>query len=167
MNTNLFDHVNIDKANTFVPNGKAQDTKAECDAYDARIMEKGVDIQLLGIGLDGHIGFNEPDEFFTKETHVVTLDPSTIEANARFFESKSEVPTKALSMGIGQIMSAKKILLLAMGKGKADILERSLFGDVTPAVPASILRFAKDVVVFADKDALSTIIEKHGTAVLA
>ena len=163
MNENLFDKVDIDKSNTNIPNGMADDPKAECERYD-KVIESlgGVDLQVLGIGNNGHIGFNEPDTYFTYGTGLVELTDSTIDANSRFFKTRDEVPTKALSMGIGQIMSAKKVLLLAMGKGKADILERSLFGDVTPAVPASILRFAKDVVVFADKDALSVIIERHG-----
>ena len=167
MRKNLFDNVDMDLANTNIPNGMAEDPELECKRYDAVIESLGgIDLQVLGIGNNGHIGFNEPDTYFTYGTGLVELTDSTIEANARFFESKSDVPTKALSMGIGQIMSAKKILLLAMGKGKADILERSLFGDVTPAVPASILRFAKDVVVFADKDALSTIMAKHENAVI-
>jgi glucosamine-6-phosphate deaminase len=147
MNDNLFDHVNIDKANTFVPNGKAQDTKAECEAYDALIMEKGIDIQLLGIGVDGHIGFNEPDEFFTKETHVVTLDPSTIEANARFFESIDDVPKTAVTMGMGGIMSAKKVLLVANGAAKKAIVEKAFFGPIDPKVPASILQLHPNVTV--------------------
>ncbi len=167
MRKNLFDKIDIDLANTNIPNGMAEDCELECKRYDSVVESLGgIDLQVLGIGNNGHIGFNEPDTYFTYGTGLVELTDSTIEANARFFASKSDVPTKALSMGIGQIMSAKKILLLAMGKGKADILERSLFGDVTPSVPASILRFAKDVVVFADKDALSTIIEKHGRDVL-
>ena len=167
MRKNLFDKIDIDLANTNIPNGMAEDSLLECKRYDSVVESLGgIDLQVLGIGNNGHIGFNEPDTYFTYGTGLVELTDSTIEANSRFFASKSDVPTKALSMGIGQIMSAKKILLLAMGKGKADILERSLFGDVTPAVPASILRFAKDVVVFADKEALSTIIEKHGREVL-
>ncbi len=147
MNDNLFDHVNIDKANTYVPNGKATDLKAECEAYDKRIYEKGIDIQLLGIGLDGHIGFNEPDSFFTKETHLVTLDPSTIEANARFFNSIDDVPKTAVTMGMGGIMSAKKVLLIANGKNKKEIVEKAFFGPITPEVPASILQLHPDVTV--------------------
>ena len=147
MNNNLFDYINIDKANTYVPDGKATDLKAECEAYDNRIKEMGIDIQLLGIGLDGHIGFNEPDEFFTKETHLVTLDPSTIEANARFFESIDDVPKTAVTMGIGGIMAAKKVLLIANGQAKKDILEKAFFGPIDPKVPASILQLHPDVTV--------------------
>lgn len=167
MRTNLFDKIDIDLGNTNIPDGMAQDPALECNRYDSVIESLGgIDLQVLGIGNNGHIGFNEPNTYFTYGTGLVELTDSTIEANARFFASKADVPTKALSMGIGQIMSAKKILLLAFGKGKADILERSLFGDVTPAVPASILRFAGDVVVFADKDALSTVMAKHADAVI-
>ena len=147
MNYNLFDHVNIDKNNTYVPNGKATDLEKECAQYDARIKEKGIDIQLLGIGLDGHIGFNEPDSCFTKETHLVTLDESTIIANARFFESIDDVPKTAVTMGMGGIMSAKKILLVANGQNKKEILQKAFFGPITPEVPASILQLHPDVTV--------------------
>ena len=147
MNYNLFDHVNIDKNNTYVPNGKATDLEKECAEYDARIKEKGIDIQLLGIGLDGHIGFNEPDSCFTKETHLVTLDESTIVANARFFESIDDVPKTAVTMGMGGIMSAKKILLVANGQNKKEILQKAFFGPITPEVPASILQLHHDVTV--------------------
>lgn len=152
MNDNLFNHINIDKANTFVPNGKAEDIEAECKAYDERIYKVGIDIQLLGIGLDGHIGFNEPDEFFTKETHKVVLDESTIVANARFFESIDDVPKTAITMGMGGIMSAKKVLLVANGQNKKEIVEKAFFGPITPKVPASILQLHNDVtVIFSEK----------------
>lgn len=148
MNSNLFDHVNIDKANTFVPNGCASDIEAECTAYDNRIAEYGgIDLQLLGIGLDGHIGFNEPDTCFTKATHIVTLDESTIKANARFFESEAAVPKKAVTMGIGGIMSSKKILLVANGANKREILEKALFEPITPEIPASVLQLHPDATV--------------------
>ncbi len=148
MNDNLFDHINIDKANTYVPSGVAADMEAECAAYDARIEAVGgTDIQLLGIGLDGHIGFNEPDSVFTKATHVVELDPSTIEANARFFASADEVPKKAVTMGMGGIMSAKKVLLIANGQKKKEIVEKAFYGPITPAVPASILQLHPDLTV--------------------
>lgn len=162
---NLFDHVDIDKANTNLPSGLAKDPEAECKRYDAVIDSMGgVDLQVLGIGNNGHIGFNEPSDHFTYGTNCVELTASTIDANSRFFASRDLVPTKAITMGIGQIMKAKKILLVANGKGKAEILEKALFGDVTPEVPASILRFAADVVVCADRDALSVIAEKHPEA---
>lgn len=147
MNDNLFNHINIDMSNTFVPNGKATDLKAECESYDNRIYKTGIDIQLLGIGIDGHIGFNEPDECFTKETHLVTLDPSTIEANSRFFKSIDDVPKTAVTMGMGGIMSAKKVLLIANGKNKKEIVEKAFFGPITPAIPASILQLHPDVTV--------------------
>ena len=167
MNTNLFDHIDIDKANTNVPSGLAEDPAAECVRYDGVIASMGgVDIQVLGIGNNGHIGFNEPDTHFPKTTSLVDLTDSTIDANARFFATRDLVPTQALSMGIGQIMAADKVLLLAFGKGKAEILEKSLFGPVTPNVPASILQFFKgEVVVCADEAALAVIKEKHPEAI--
>ena len=153
MNNNLFNFINIDKEKTYVPNGKAEDIDAECKAYDERIAKVGgIDIQLLGIGLDGHIGFNEPDEFFTKETHKVKLDESTIVANARFFESIDDVPKTAITMGMGGIMSAKKVLLIANGQNKKDIIEKAFFGPITPKVPASIVQLHNDVtVIFSEK----------------
>lgn len=148
MNDNLFKHVNIDINNTFVPDGCTQDTDAECAAYDKRIKAYGgIDLQLLGIGLDGHIGFNEPDEVFIKETHVVDLDESTIKANARFFENEDAVPKKAITMGMLSIMQAKKVLLIANGKAKKEILEKAFFGPITPLVPASILQLHPDLTV--------------------
>ena len=148
MNKNLFKSVDINPENTFVPNGKACDLEAECKAYDERIAAYGgIDLQLLGIGLDGHIGFNEPDSFFTKETHLVELDESTIKANARFFESEADVPKKAVTMGMGGIMGAKKVLLIANGANKKEILEKAFYGPITPEVPASILQLHPDVTV--------------------
>ena len=148
MNKNLFSKINIPMDKTYVPNGCASDLEAECARYDALIESLGgIDLQLLGIGLDGHIGFNEPDEFFIKETHKVALDPSTIEANARFFASKDDVPTSAVTMGIGAIMNAKKVLLIANGKGKKDIMQKAFYGPITPFVPASILQLHPDLTV--------------------
>lgn len=148
MNNNLFKHINIDMSKTFVPNGCASDLQGEGEAYDKMIEELGgIDIQLLGIGLDGHIGFNEPDEYFTKETHLVNLDESTIEANSRFFASKDDVPKQAITMGMYSIMQAKKVLLIANGKNKKDIIEKAFFGPITPYVPASILQLHNDVTV--------------------
>ncbi len=148
MNENLFSKINIDINKTYVPNGCAADLVKEGKDYDALIESLGgTDIQLLGIGLDGHIGFNEPDEFFTKETHPVDLDPSTIEANARFFESIDDVPRRAITMGMGAIMNAKKVLLIANGANKKEIIEKSFFGPITPKVPASILQLHPDVTV--------------------
>lgn len=147
MNTNLFNRVNIDMANTNVPNGIATDLEQECKRYD-RLLEElgGVDLQLLGIGHNGHIGFNEPNEFFDKTTHVVDLKQSTIDANSRFFEKIEDVPRRAITMGIKSIMSARKILLVA-GADKKDIIERALFGPITPQVPASVLQFHNDLIV--------------------
>lgn len=148
MNTNLFSKINIDINNTNVPNGCADDIEAECRRYDQLIESLGgIDLQLLGIGLDGHIGFNEPADKFVKDTNLVTLDPSTIEANSRFFASVDDVPTKAVTMGMGAIMSAKKVLLIANGKNKKEIVEKSFFGPITPYVPASILQLHNDLTV--------------------
>lgn len=148
MNNNLFYHVDIDIEKTHVPNGCAADLVKEGEEYDALIKSLGgIDLQLLGIGLDGHIGFNEPDEFFTAATHPVVLDPSTIEANARFFASEADVPRKAITMGMLSIMQAKRILLVANGKAKLDILKKSMEGPVDPKVPASILQLHPDVTI--------------------
>lgn len=153
MDKNLFSRVNIRKECTFVPNGCAENIEKECKKYDDRIENLGgIDIQLLGIGLDGHIGFNEPDEVFTKETHLVTLDPSTIEANARFFASEQDVPKKAVTMGMGGIMNAKKVLLIANGKHKEEIIKKAFFGPITPKIPASILQLHPDVTVIYSKN---------------
>ena len=161
MNTNLFDHVNIDKANTNVPAGLVDDGEAECERYNQLIKELGgIDLQLLGIGGNAHIGFNEPCDEFVKGTHLVTLEEDTREANARFFTSIDEVPTQAYTMGIENIMSAKKILLLANGKAKAQAVYDTCFGPVKPQVPASILQLHADCIVIADEDALSLCTEK-------
>ena len=152
MDHNLFDYINIDRANTFVPNGRAADLAAEGKAYDARIEALGgIDLQLLGIGLDGHIGFNEPDRYFVKSTHVVELHESTIAANARFFAGEADVPRRAITMGMVSILQAKKILLIASGAGKRDILEKAFFGPITPEIPASILQLHPDITVIYSK----------------
>lgn len=163
MNHNLFDHVNIKKENTNVPNGLAENAEEECKRYNNIIRSLGgIDLQLLGIGGNGHIGFNEPGAAFEKETHLVTLTEQTRQSNARFFTSIDEVPTHAFTMGIKSIMSAKKILLLATGEKKAKALYDSFFGPVTPGVPASILQLHNDCIVIADEPALSLIREKTG-----
>ena len=153
MQDNLFDHINIRRENTYVPNGCAADLEKECAEYDARIERMGgIDLQLLGIGLDGHIGFNEPADVFVKNTHVVDLHDSTIRANARFFNSVDEVPRQAVTMGMVSILQAKKILLIANGKAKKEILEKAFFGPITPAIPASILQLHPDItVVFSEE----------------
>lgn len=148
MNKNFFEHINIDIKNTFVPNGCASDLAVEGKRYDEHIAELGgIDLQLLGIGLDGHIGFNEPDKYFVKNTHVVDLHESTIKANSRFFETEDQVPKKAITMGMVSIMQAKKILLIAGGKEKRDILEKAFYGPITPEIPASILQLHPDITV--------------------
>lgn len=158
MNTHLFDHVNIDKSRTFVPNGLESDSEKACREYDAVVEATGgVDLQLLGIGHNGHIGFNEPAKEFCKNTQCVDLTESTIEANKRFFEKEEDVPRQAYTMGIGTIMRAKKILLVASGEGKADIIAKAFTGPITPEVPASILQLHNDVTVVCDKAAMSKI----------
>lgn len=167
MNENFFRHINIKPENTNVPNGLAEDIDAECARYDKLIADLGgIDLQLLGIGHTGHIGFNEPDQDFDKMTHKVKLNQKTIEANSRFFNSEDDVPKYAITMGIKAIMQAKKILLVANGEGKAEILDRALFGPVAPAVPASILQLHPDVTVVADEAALSVIRKNHPEAVM-
>ena len=147
MNDNLFDHVNIDKANTHVPNGHAGDLEEEAVRYESFIQSLGgIDLQLLGIGHNGHIGFNEPADNFPATVHTVQLTESTINANSRLFERREDVPTQAITMGIGTIMKAKKILLIA-GPDKAEIVEKACFGKVTPEVPASVLQLHPDVTV--------------------
>ena len=156
MHKNLFDHVNIRSENTNVPNGMEPDAEKECRRYEKLIADLGgIDLQLLGLGHNGHIGFNEPGEAFEKETHCVDLQERTIEANKRFFESADEVPRQAYTMGIKTIMQAKKILVAVSGEDKAEIVKKAFFGPVTPTVPASILQMHNDVTVVADEAALS------------
>lgn len=158
MRENLFKHVNIDMNNTNVPNGMEPDAEKACEAYNEIIHSVGqIDLQLLGIGHDGHIGFNEPADYFPKETHCVDLTETTINANARFFATKEDVPTQAYTMGIQTIMSAKKVLMVASGADKADIIAQAFFGPVTPQVPASILQFHPDFILVADEAALSKV----------
>lgn len=158
MHDNLFDHVNIKQDNTNLPDGMESDADKECARYTALIKSMGkVDLQLLGLGHNGHIGFNEPAEYFEKDVHCVDLTEMTIQANKRFFASADEVPKQAYTMGIGTIMSAEKIVIVVSGKDKAEIVKKAFFGPVTPQVPASILQFHKDVTLIADEDALSLI----------
>ncbi len=158
MHDNLFNHVNIDEANTNVPDGTNPDADAECARYEALIASYGgQDLQLLGLGHNGHIGFNEPAQEFDKTTHCVDLQESTIEANKRFFASADDVPKQAYTMGIGTIMKAKKILVVANGEGKADIVAKAFFGPVTPEVPASILQFHPNVTIVVDEAAASKL----------
>ena len=158
MQTNLFDHVNIDPASTNVPNGMAADPEAECLRYNQVIRDMGgIDIQVLGMGHNGHIGLNEPADEFVRETHVVDLTESTIQANARFFASADEVPRQAMTMGIQTIMQARKVLVAVSGQGKAEIVKKAFTGPVTPQVPASILQMHPDVIPVGDKAALSLL----------
>ena len=159
MQTNFFDHIDIDVAKTHVPDGLATDPDAECARYDELVRSLGyADLQLLGLGRNGHIGFNEPCDNFVKETHVVDLTESTIEANARFFASAGDVPRQALTMGIGCIMAARRVLLIASGADKADAVYSAFCGPITPFCPASILQLHNDVVLVGDKAALSKLV---------
>lgn len=158
MQNHLFDHVDILRENTNVPDGLAQDPAAECARYD-RVIDSlgGIDLQLLGIGHNGHIGFNEPCDEVPLGTHLVDLTASTIDANKRFFASEADVPRQALTMGIRSIMQAKQVLIVANGEGKAEIVRRAFFGPVTPQVPASLLQLHPDVILVGDEAALSLI----------
>jgi len=153
MQTNLFDRIDLLQENAFLPDGMAQDLAAECRRYDTLLEKMPRDIQLLGIGNNGHIAFNEPGTPFDCGTHIVSLDTSTIEANARFFASEKEVPRRAITMGIKGIMSAKKVLLVATGTKKAQALAQALQGNVEESCPASVLQRHPDVIVVIDKDA--------------
>ena len=158
MHEHLFNHINIKEENTNVPNGMEPDADKECARYEELIRSLGgVDLQLLGLGHNGHIGFNEPAEAFDKTTHCVDLTESTIEANKRFFASAEDVPRQAYTMGIGTIMQAKKILIIVSGEDKADIVRDAFFGPVTPQVPASILQMHSDVTLIGDEAAMSKI----------
>lgn len=156
MHEHLFNHVNIKEENTNVLDGTQPDGEKECARYEELIRSLGgVDLQLLGLGHNGHIGFNEPGAAFEKETHCVDLTESTIEANKRFFASEEDVPRQAYTMGIKNIMQAKKILVVVSGEDKAAILKEVLYGAITPEVPASILQLHNDVTIVADEAALS------------
>jgi len=148
MHENLFNHVNIRKSAVHVPPGSDYDMQKACDDYEKLIEDVGgIDLQLLGIGLNGHIAFNEPDDHFPPKTHVVKLTESTIDANARFYNSRDEVPKSAITMGIGTIMKARSIILIASGANKIKILEEALSGPVTPQIPASVLQYHNDLTV--------------------
>ena len=156
MKEHLFQHVNIKESNTHIPDGMEADAEKEAARYEEVVKDLGdVDLQLLGLGHNGHIGFNEPSDIFPKDTHIVDLQESTIEANKRFFDTIDQVPRQAYTMGIGTIMRAKKILLIVSGKEKADILRDALTGPVSSRVPASILQLHPDVIIVADEEALS------------
>lgn len=161
MNEKLFDKVNIRKEKTYLPDGMEPDSEIACQKYNDIIHSiGGVDLQLLGLGHNGHIGFNEPGIAFEKETHCVNLSERTIKANMRFFAEEKDVPRQAYTMGIKTIMSAHKILVVVSGKDKAEIVKTAFFGPITPSVPASVLQLHNDVTVVADEEALA-LIEKE------
>lgn len=158
MNDNLFNHINIDKDNTNVPNGMATDLLAECERYDSIIEKFGpIDIQLLGLGQNGHIGFNEPSDVFSKGTNIVTLTDNTREANKRFFNSINDVPKQAITMGLSAIMNAKKVVMVANGLAKADAVSKLVNGPITPSCPASILQYHSDFILVVDEEAASKL----------
>ncbi len=158
MQKNLFDHISIKPENTIVPDGLATDVEAMCRAYEEQIeVWGGIDLQLLGLGHTGHIGFNEPAADFPAMTHEVELEEVTRQANKRFFASIDDVPTAAYTMGIGTVMSARKVLMVVTGRDKAEILKKSFFGPVDPMVPASILQFHPDVTVICDEAAAALL----------
>lgn len=155
MQKNLFCHINIKEKNTFIPDGSNCDSEKVCKAYDDIIESVGgIDLQLLGIGLNGHIGFNEPANWFEPDTHCVDLTENTINANKRFFNNKNEVPKQAYTMGIRPIMQAKTVIMIANGKNKAEIIKKAFTQKITPAVPASILQLHKNFILIADEEAL-------------
>lgn len=158
MHRNLFDHVNIKPEHINLPDGMNMDADTECARYD-KVIESvgGIDLQLLGIGHDGHIGFNEPSNAFDLGTHCVKLTDETIDANQRFFNNRDEVPREAYTMGTRTIMQARKVLMVVSGKDKAEIIKKAFFGPVTPEVPASILQMHPDFTLVADEDALSLL----------
>ncbi len=154
MNAQLFNSINIKPENARVPDGNAADPEAECREYDAAIAQAGgIDVQVLGIGRNGHIGFNEPNDRFIYGCHIVELTKSTIEANRRFFESEEQVPRKAISLGVGSIMNARRVLLLATGEDKAEAIRNTVYGDINPATQSTILRVHPDAVLLLDKAA--------------
>lgn len=158
MHDNFFNHINIKIENINIPNGKNADAAGECKRYDHIIKSLGgIDLQLLGLGPNGHIGFNEPDEFFSMDTHKVALTDATIQANKRFFEKEEDVPRFAYTMGIKNIMQAERVLMVVSGESKAEIVKEAFFGNVTPKVPASILQIHKNFTLVADEAALSAV----------
>ncbi len=162
MDTHLFNYVNIRKDHTFVPDGLEPDSQKACEAYNQIIRSVGgVDLQLLGLGHNGHIGFNEPGEEYPKNTHCVKLAESTIQANSRLFERIGDVPEYAYTMGVGTIFKAAKVLVAVSGGDKARIVREAFFGPVTPKVPASVLQPHRDVTVVGDEAALA-LIERRG-----
>ncbi len=157
MHENLFNHIDINEENIHIPEGNGSDLNKLCDDYNNLLSKASIDLQILGIGGNGHIGFNEPGTLFSQETFIVTLAEKTRQDNKRFFNSIDEVPTRAITMGIKNIMQAKKILLIASGKSKAEAIKSLVKGEITEAFPASVLKNHKDVIVIVDKDAASLL----------
>lgn len=159
MRDNFFSHIDIDLSNTHLPDGLCADIDAECRRYSDALaaLSGGLDLQLLGIGINGHIGFNEPDDIFIPDTHCVELTQSTIEANARFFQTPDEVPRRALTMGVRPIMRAKTVLTLVNGAAKAPILKQALQGPITPHVPVSLLQLHENAIFIADREAAALL----------
>jgi glucosamine-6-phosphate deaminase len=162
MNNNFFNHININKNHTHVPNGIAEDINAECLSYDTKISEAGgIDLQVLGIGNNGHIGFNEPSDTLHVGTHVTKLKGDTITANSRFFCSIADVPSSAVTMGVGGIMKARQILLLASGSSKAEIICKLVNGKINTQIPASLIQIHSNVTVIIDEAAGALLIKKN------
>ncbi|MED0679561.1 glucosamine-6-phosphate deaminase [Aneurinibacillus thermoaerophilus] len=157
----LFDHVNIDQSRTYIPRGDAEDLEQECQRYDQIIQLNPIDIQILGIGINGHIGFNEPDVSLKSKTHIVKLAHVTIQANARFFESPGEVPEHAITMGLQSILLSKQILLLAFGEEKAQAVVEAVYGDVRTSLPASILQLHPNVTFVLDEAAAALLLKRE------
>jgi len=156
MQDKLFNHININPDNVHIPDGTNQNVEQECLKYEKAILDAGgIDLQLLGCGHNGHIGFNEPSDVFNTDTHLVNLTESTIQANKRFFGSEDDVPRKSYTMGIKTIMNAQKILMIVSGESKKEIVKKAFFGPVTPMVPASILQLHSDFTLVVDEDAFS------------
>lgn len=166
MENNFFKHIDVKQENTHIPSGNAEDLSAECSTYEEKIkLSGGIDFQILGIGNNGHIGFNEPNLKFEAVTHVIDLDEETIKANSRFFTSEAEVPKKAITMGVKTIMNTRKVLLLANGRGKAETIYNSIYGKIDPNLPASILQLHPDVTFILDKEAASLLKDNFDIAI--
>lgn len=158
MHHHLFNHVNIAAQNIHIPSGQPENLEQFCLAYDQKIADAGgIDLQVLGIGGNGHIGFNEPDRYLKMQTNIVDLTEETIEANSRFFDTPGEVPRQAVTMGMGSIMSAQRILLLASGKSKAAVIKETFSGKITTGIPASFLQLHREVIMILDKEAASLL----------
>lgn len=162
MNKYFFEHVNVAPENIHIPNGIASDLAKECLRYDAIVQRNPIDFQVVGIGMNGHIGFNEPNDLLLSRTHVVALKNETIESNARFFDDISRVPQYAITMGVQSILQAKQIVLMAFGMDKSCIVQETVLGGVRTDVPASVLQLHHDVTVVLDKESASGLMDKRG-----